>query len=305
MTGGEADGGIGHSGPVKARPSALLALGAVGAVLVGCTSTTSGQVPVPTISAGPQALSGTPAPPSPSAAPSTERALPVYYIADTPAGPRLYREFHRVATTDPATDAVREMLADATGEDPDYRNPWPPASAPGVPVTAVDGVITVDLTGVDSGPVDGAIAPLMLQQLVFTVQGALQSTDPVRILVDGEPADRLWGVPTAEPVARGDAMALRSLVQIDTPADGTEVGRDVTVSGEAAVFEGTVTWQVLREGRVVKSGFTTTAEGQTFSAYTFDVRLESGEYTVRVSEDDPSDGEGRPQLTDDKTITVG
>jgi hypothetical protein len=34
------------------------------------------------------------------------------------------------------------------------------------------------------------------------------------------------------------------------------------------------------------------------------VALEAGEYTVRIREDDPSDGEGRPVLSDDKRITV-
>ena len=83
-------------------------------------------------------------------------------------------------------------------------------------------------------------AQLTVQQLVFTVQAALQSTDPVRILVGGAPVDQLWGVATADPVTRGDEYALRSLVQIDGPAHGAVVGPDVEVTGEAAVFEATV-----------------------------------------------------------------
>jgi hypothetical protein len=34
------------------------------------------------------------------------------------------------------------------------------------------------------------------------------------------------------------------------------------------------------------------------------VTLEPGEYTVRIREDDPSGGEGRPALTDDRMFTV-
>jgi hypothetical protein len=197
------------------------------------------------------------------------------------------------------------MLGDDTGLDPDYRTRWPPAAALRGPVTTGGDEITVDLTGLGASPVDEAIAPMMVQQLVFTVQGALQSVDPVRVLVDGEPVDDLWGVPTADPVRRGDTLALRSPVQIDEPADGATVGPDVVVSGEAAVFEATVLWEVLDSGRVVQSGYTTTSEGQKFSPYRFTVRLGPGKYVVRVSEDDPSDGEGRAPLTDDKTITVG
>ncbi len=275
----------------------MVAAGLAAALLAGCGAG-GVSVPVPRISEGP------PAPPT--GEPPVARALPVYYVSDTAAGPRLYREFHRVGSADPATDAVREMLAGPSGLDPDYRTHWPPTADLRAPVTTGGGVTTVDLTGIaGSAPVGAALAPLVLQQLVFTVQGALQSVDPVRVLVDGAEVDELWGVPTAAPVRRGDALELRSLVQIDEPADGAAVGPEVVVAGEAAVFEGTVLWEVLRDGRVVQSGATTTAEGQTFSAYRFTVRLDRGEYTVRVSEDDPSDGEGRPVLTDDKTITVG
>lgn len=246
--------------------------------------------------------------PSPTQVPSGElRALPVHYVADTPAGFRLYREFHRVTTADPASDAVREMLADPTGDDPDYRTLWPAGTALRVPVTAANGMITVDLSSEASGPamIGGEAAELTVQQLVFTVQGALQSTDPVRLLVDGEPVAELWGsVSTGEPVRRADQYAVRSLVQIDAPADGARVGRTVEVSGEAAVFEATVPWEVLRGGTVVQSGFTMAAEGQRFAPFSFALTLEPGEYVVRVTEDDPSDGEGRPPFTDTKTITV-
>jgi hypothetical protein len=93
-------------------------------------------------------------------------------------------------------------------------------------------------------------------------------------------------------------------VQIDSPAHGAQVGREVEVRGEAAVFEATVLWEVLRDGNLVEQGFTSTAEGQRFAPYAFTVTLEPGDYTVRILESDPSDGEGRPVLSDDKRITV-
>jgi hypothetical protein len=245
------------------------------------------------------------APPAPDTVEDARVALPVYYVAATAAGFRLVREFHRVPSDDPASVAVREMLASPTGTDPDYRNPWPTGTTLRAPVQTGGDVITVDLTGLGAGQVGSELAELAVQQLVFTVQGALQSTDPVRILLDGNRIDELWGsVDTSDPVERGDAYALRSLVQIDAPAHGAAVGREVTVTGEAAVFEATLLWQVLRDGTVVRSGATATAEGQRFAPYAFELTLEPGEYTVRVMEDDPSDGEGRDVLTDDKTITV-
>jgi Immunoglobulin-like domain of bacterial spore germination/Sporulation and spore germination len=243
--------------------------------------------------------------PSQTAEPGERVAVPVYYVAETAAGFRLQREFHAVVTSDPASAAVREMLAGPTGTDPDYRNRWPPGAALREPVHRDGGAIVVDLTGVGPAQVGSELAELTVQQLVFTVQGALQSTDPVRILVDGARVPELWGtVDTSGPVERGDPYALRSLVQIDAPADGARVGREVEVRGEAAVFEATVLWEVLRDGSVVQEGFTSTAEGQRFAPFAFTVTLEPGDYTVRIREDDPSDGEGRPVLSDDKRFTV-
>jgi hypothetical protein len=272
----------------------------VGAVLAGC-----GGAP-PSGPVGPPS----PAPTAPSSMPSStagpaDRALPVYYVAETAAGPRLQREFHRVPTEDPASDAVREMLAPAT--DPDYRTFWPADTSLRAPVTTDGGVITVDLAGVTPGAqVGSAGAEMTVQQLVYTVQAALQSVDPVRILLDGEPVDELFGaVSTAQPVERADIYATRSLVQIDAPADGATVDGRVEVTGEAAVFEATLLWEVESGGEVVDSGFTNTAQGQVFAPFAFTLDLAPGEYVVRIMEDDASGGEGRPVLVDDKSITVG
>lgn len=272
---------------------------AVAALLVAGCAGPSAPVPVPSM-AGPTAP-GTPTPP-----PGPARALPVYYAAQTPAGLRLYREFHRVPSTDPASDAVREMLT-APPVDPDYKSLWPAGVTLHAPVTVAGGVTTVDLAGVDGTQVAADVAPFAVHQLVLTVQGALQSTDPVRLLVAGKPVAELWNaVPTANPVPRGDIYALRSLVQIDGPPHGATVGGTVEVTGEAAVFEATLQWQLLREGTVLRSGSASTAEGQRFAAFRFGfgTPLPAGRYTVKVLEDDPSGGAGRPVLTDDKVFTV-
>jgi hypothetical protein len=219
-----------------------------------------------------------------------DRAVGVYYVAQTAAGPRLQREFHRLPAVDPGSAAVREMLAHPTGVDPDYRNPWPAGTTLRAPVTSTSEAITVDLSA--APPVD----PLAVQELVFTVQGALGMTTPVRLLHNG--------VPVGPPIPRGDAYALRSLVQIDLPANGATTTSPLTVTGEAAVFEATLHWTVESAGKVVRTGVTSTAEGQVFAPFRFPVELPPGRYTVRISEDDPSDGAGRPVLTDDRIVTI-
>jgi hypothetical protein len=237
---------------------------------------------------------------------STERAVPLYYVTDTPAGPRLAREFRRVRVdTDPGTAAVTALFAAPTGAVPEHRNTWPTGSALAAPVTHADGVVTVDLTAQAAGttPADPILA---VQQVVYTVTGALGTTDPVQVLVAGKQVTRLWGdgVDTSRPVARADPLGIRVLVGIDDPADGASVRSPVRIAGEAAVFEATLLWEIRQNGSVVRSGSTTTAEGQRFAPYAFSVELPPGDYEIRVAEDDPSGGAGRPVMTDTRRITV-
>ena len=236
--------------------------------------------------------------------------MPVYYVGHTAAGDRLYREFHQARVgegDDLGSPAVRELLAHPAGVDPSYRSAWPPGWTLGAPVHRAGGVITVDLAEPPGGGgrPDAERASWAARQLVYTVQGALGSTDPVRILVGGRSVRQLWGnVAVDQPLTRSDPYATRSLVQIDRPGYGAELGRTFQVSGEAAVFEATVLWQVLRGTTVVRQGFATTAEGQRFSPYSFSLTLDPGSYTLRVYQDDPSDGEGHPPDSDSKSITV-
>ncbi len=311
-------------GVVGRRAAALLAVVVLsGTVLAGCGGSTVGTgtgppagrpsaVPSSAVPADGPAAGPTAGPTAPGAdprAPGQERALPLYYVTDTPAGPRLAREFRRLPVgPEPAaagTAAVTALFAAPAGSVPGHVSHWPPGSALAGPVTHDAGVVTVDL---DPRAAAGAPAePLLaVQQLVHTVTGALGTTDPVRLLVAGRVVPRLWndGVATVAPVARADPLGVRVLVGIDDPAEGAVVGSPVRVRGEAAVFEANLLWEVRRDGAVVRSGATSTAEGQRFAPYEFVVRLPPGEYEVRVAEDDPSDGEGRPPMTDSRRITV-
>jgi hypothetical protein len=198
---------------------------------------------------------------------------------------------------------LRELFS-GHSDDPDYRSVWPSGWSLRRAVRHAEGVISVDLSGPsgDHPPLDAAWA---LRQLVYTVQGALGSKDPVRILRDGSVVPELWGV--AQPMSRGEPTQVRSLVQIDNPTAGATIGRRVTVSGEADVFEATVLWQVLRggpDGPVVAHGSASTTEGQRFSPYSFVLILPPGRYTLRVTGEDLSNGEGRAPFSDSKTITV-
>jgi hypothetical protein len=276
---------FGHLG---ALTTALLAA----ALVAGCAGTSG---------AGDRGIPASPAPTPVAPGVQQQRALPVYYVLGDGEQARLVREFHVVWTTDPLTGAVTELLG-TPPQDPDLHTDWPAEAALHAPVTHDNGIVTVDLR---PGEVPAERAALTLQQLVYTVQGAAGSTDPVRVLVDGEPVPTLWGQDVSRPIPRADPYSTRLLVQIDDPAEGDSVGGAVTVSGEAAVFEATVLWEVRDSGgAVVRSGTTMSAEGMRFSPFRFTVPLPPGSYEITVAEDDPSGGEGRPVQRDTRRVTV-
>jgi hypothetical protein len=254
-----------------------------------------------------------PPPTAESTPPPTDvvATVPVYYVTDTPAGMRLAREFRSVPAPDgPVVAAVETMLAEAP-LDPDYRRLWD-ASTDVESVEADDGIIEIDLSGSTdhTGAADDE-SRLAIQELVYTVTAALSSIGedgglPVQLLVDGEPIDKIWGnLDVSDPVERAPQLEVRQHVQINNPAESANVGRTVTVDGEAAVYEATVLWQVLDDaGNEVQSGFTTAETCCQFSPFRFSVELEPGSYEVVVSEEDASGGEGRPPMSDSRTFTV-
>jgi hypothetical protein len=248
--------------------------------------------------------SAPPGPAGPSQTPSTrEVTVPVYYLGETTTGLRLFREFHRVRTSEPEAVAALNQMFSQPPSDPDYSSPWP-AESRALSVERFGGQITVDLSSpVLETNVARGTADLMTQQLVYTVQGALQSTDPVQLLVEGGRVADISGSPTAEPLARADAHDVQALTWVISPAEGATVPSTFRVEGIASAFEGNVVWQLLRGSAVVDEGFTTTAEGQTFSPYSFTVGdVPAGDYTLRVYQTSPEDGS--ETFVDTKSITV-
>jgi len=252
------------------------------------------ETPTPTASAEP----------SPTAQP-VAGDLAIYSMLETGTELRLVRELHDVPEATPAA-AVELMIAGPT--DPDYLSPWNPATRV-LGVTLDAGTVIVDLSDeARTANIGSAGAALMIEQLIWTVTSAVgDPAAPVLLTIGGVPAGELWGAVVWDtPQVRGDALVTRLLVQIDEPREGATSGSPVTVSGEAAVFEATLPWRVLdAAGTEVASGFAMTAEGQTFSPFSFTVDLPPGTYSVVITEDDPSDGEGRPPMSDSRTVTVG
>lgn len=294
-----------HRSSILRRTAVAAALVALAGTVAGCGDGDGTATPTPSASESTSPSSSESPSQSPSESPTAEPVTSrVYYMVDTRAGLRLAREPHDLVGEDPGTEAVEAMIAGA--DDPDYNSPWNPDTEV-LGVTRAAEAITVDLSSdALTANIGSEGAALMIQQLVYTVTEAVDEEASVQLLIDGEAPGDLWGVVRwDEPVDRDDPLDVRALVQIDTPREGATTASPVAVEGDAAAFEANVPWRVLDEsGAEVESGFTMTSEGMTFAPYSFTVELEPGTYTVEISEDDPSGGEGGTPTTDTRTVIV-
>ena len=297
----------------RKRFTSLLAASALALALAGCGDDPE---PVADDSGSDETSEGTPSeePTEPTSPPeSSEPAVetttvPVYFVGDTPQGPRLFREFRKVETDNPLEEAAALMTA-GDASDGDYGTAYPGGTfesieyADGTLVaTLSDNAWTKKIQGMTAKQVQ-----LAVQQLVYTLQGVQQERAPVVVQLDGQPTT-LFGVDTADGVEAAKELDVLALVNVTTPEESQAVTGTFTAEGVASSFEATVPWQIRQGDEVVKEGFST-ALGWIDKLYPWqtdvDVSdLEPGEYTFVALTDDPSGGEGGGPTEDTKTIIV-
>lgn len=237
------------------------------------------------------------------------RAIPVYYVGDTPQGDRLFREFTQSSGVDPLVAGAAAVTA-GDPVDPDYRTSWPSGRFASVEQTADAIVVEVeDEAWLSPGDLDRAEARLAVQQLVLTLQGAIGKRLPVRVEYDGAPADTLLGVTVGAGLKAAPQLEVLALVNVTEPAEGTAVSGTITATGRASSFEATVPWTIEDStGKVVLEGFAT-ADGWLDKLHPWETEIDvsglaPGRYTFIARTDDPSNGEGGGPTEDTKRITV-
>ena len=247
-----------------------------------------------------------------SGTPTDTVVVPIYFVGDSPMGPRLYREFRPVEADNPMEEAAALLTAGDT-LDPDYGTLFPGGSFGDITFdgAGAQGVVSVELA--DDGwktAADGmskAEAKLAVQSLVYTMQGIVQDRARVRITLGGEPTT-LFGIDGAD-LKDAPQLDVLSLVNVTTPEEGATVSGSFTASGVASSFEATVPWEIRQGDQVVKQGFAT-AEGWIEKLYPWETEVDvsdlaPGDYTFVALTDDPSGGaEGHGPSEDTKSITV-
>jgi hypothetical protein len=186
----------------------------------------------------------------------------VYYLTDdADQGPVLTREFRRLPKTTGVVRAAVDAMLHLEPLDPDYTSVWPTAAT--VRGVSISGdTATVDLSADATLRTGSGFESASVQQLVWTVTAAAPKITRVRLLVGGKPMESGhsdWSAPQR----REPAHEVLAPVQISSPNHGSSVERSLTISGEATVFEATVSWSVvdLETKKVYAKGFETATEG--------------------------------------------
>lgn len=246
---------------------------------------------------------------TPSAA--TLKSIPVYYIAESQRSFKLYREFRTVPDTGGAVASAVSAMTRLAPLDPDYTTPWRPASRTAVSQRGNNIAVDLSADAFANTNLGSELAAVAVQQLVYTATAAAaQSGTPattVTITKDGKAAD-VWGVlRIGSPMKRAPMADVQAQAWVTAPQEG-DVRRagKVTFAGFGTSFEATFGWTVRTSaGTRVAHGSTMGGTGTGgFGALSFSAQLSPGTYTVTLSTDDPSGGEGNGPATDDKTFTV-
>lgn len=318
----------------RAVASVVVAL-AAGVVLSGCggepgaassptsassttSSTSPSTSPATTSSTGSTSTGATPTgsvTTSTSSAPTGSRqlkAVPVYWVGESQRSFALYREFRTVPDVGgPVASAVAAMTR-MKPLDPDYFSPWKPARR--VAVAQRGSALAVDLSrdAISGTQVGSEVAARAVQQLVYTATAAAHAAgaavSTVTITIEGKPSDA-WGVVRlGSPTARAPQLDVQAQAWVTSPQEG-DVRRAGTVAftGYGTSFEATFGWKVTdATGHVVARGSAMGGTGTGgFGTVRFSARLAPGTYTVVLSTDDPSGGEGgRGPATDSKRFVV-
>ena len=224
----------------------------------------------------------------------------VYFVGDTAAGPRLFRELRPDLDADSGVVLGIDAALRGDALDPDYRSPWPEGVVLRQWSDRPDG-ITVSLEGAPvERPADMSEeeARLALEQLVRTAQEVYgRGRVPVDVQIEQQVTDTVLGVPTTAPLTGSRDLDVLAPVSISGPAEGAVVDNDemLRVHTRAASADGDLTVVVARRdgpGPVSRGRLIGTVPSDRFSAFDMSLDLSGGppgDYVVTATVEN-SDG---------------
>lgn len=249
-------------------------------------------------------------PPADDDASDTGPEVRVFFVRSNDSGIWVEPESHRL---DGPADAIAQAAMTVLFAGEPYDDALSTAVPDGVEVLATnirDRTLIVDVSSAIQDHSTGSAGEVAFAEQLAHTAAAFDTVDRVQLWVEGAAITELWGhLDWSQPI-EPDPFAL-SPITITDPAAGPDVARadvgQITVSGEATVFEATFGIRLLdSNGVVVDEEFVMASMGAPERGswqHTFTVDT-PGDYVIEVEEYDASDGEGRPPFVASRTIEV-
>lgn len=216
-----------------------------------------------------------------------------YFVSDTPRGLKLFSE-EQISSDfyDLKLQVISDLVSGkVTPLDPDYTNLWGGTNTVNS-VTVEGSVAAVDL-GKISLNVGAEGEQRAIDQIVWTLTSLTPEIKSVAFTVNGEQVESFAGhVDTTAQFARAIGYEVLNPIQISSLNDGAKLVSPIIVSGQACTFEANVVWQLLKDGKVFKEGFTTATSGCPDRG-DWNVSFENlgpGEYVIQAVEYSAEDG---------------
>jgi spore germination protein GerM len=201
-----------------------------------------------------------------------------------------------------ARAAIGQLLEGETTEP--ALGTFAPAGTRILGIDVEDGILVVDLSGEVRQSTAGAAGEATFAQQLAHTATQFEGIRAVRLWVDGQPVDELWGhLDWSQPI-EPDPFALSPVIITQPVWGSAQAPGPVRAAGTASTFEATVELRLLApDGSVAEETFTTATCGMGCRGdweHTFSAEVtRPGPWVVEAMEPDPSDGqEGFPPVVD-------
>ena len=174
--------------------------------------------------------------------------IALYFVKDNGENFYLEREVHETESTDSVATRALELLISADIKDEDAVRPLP-ENTKVLGITVNDGVATVDFSEEIKDFTTGAPLEATSLQAIANTLTEFNTIDEVKILVEGEEVETLWGHVnlSAGNLKRNLDLVEEPIAWVDNLKDGDLLTNTTSIKGSMSVFENTMNYRLYDE----------------------------------------------------------
>lgn len=213
--------------------------------------------------------------------------IALFFVKDNGQNFYLEREVHETETTDSVAKRALELLINADIKDKDAIRPLP-ENTKVLGISINDGVATVDFSkDVKDFNTGASLESTSLQAIANTLT-EFNTIDEVKILVEGEEVETLWGHVNLSSgnLKRNLDLVEEPIAWLDNLKDGDLLTTTTSIKGSMSVFENTLNYRLLDANKnvLVESYVNGKLNGKTRADFDFMIDFETPQTDTGILE---------------------